>query len=98
MVDGDSTYDPLPAPEMVQKIRLGYDMAVAVRSNSDSNAYRIGHKFGNSFLSRMQTIILNSKIEDTLSGYRAFSNIFIESFVMQPRGFEIEAALNIHAS
>lgn len=98
MVDGDSTYDPLPAPEMVQKIRLGYDMAVAVRSNSDSNAYRKGHKFGNSFLSRMQTIILNSKIEDTLSGYRAFSNIFIESFVMQPRGFEIEAALNIHAS
>lgn len=97
MVDGDLTYDPLVAPEMIENIRNGFDMVVANRNLSSASAYRKGHKIGNRFFSYTQSVMFDSMVSDSLSGYRAFSNLFIESFVMQPRGFEIETSLNIHA-
>ena len=97
MVDGDLTYDPLVAGEMIENIRNGFDMVVANRNLSSTSAYRKGHKIGNRFFSYAQSFLFDSMISDSLSGYRAFSNLFVESFVMQPRGFEIEASLNIHA-
>jgi glycosyltransferase involved in cell wall biosynthesis len=97
MVDGDLTYDPFVAGEMIENIRNGFDMVVANRKLSSTSAYRKGHKIGNRFFSYAQSVMFDSMVSDSLSGYRAFSNLFIESFVMQPRGFEIEASLNIHA-
>lgn len=98
IVDGDLTYDPMIANEMVETIRRGCDMVVANRQVTKLNIFRRGHKFGNRFFTYVQSLIFDSEISDSLSGYRAFSNLFVESFVMQPRGFEIEAALNIHAN
>jgi len=98
MVDGDLTYDPATAIRMVDLVRSGADMVVAFRENFEKSTYRKGHVFGNYLFSKFQLKALKVTVTDTLSGYRAFSNLYIESFVMQPSGFEIEAALNIQAS
>ena len=98
MVDGDLTYDPTIASKMVYLIRNGADMVVASRKSSEKSNYRTGHVIGNYLFSKFQLKALNVRVSDTLSGYRAFSNLYIQSFVMQPSGFEIEASLNIQAS
>lgn len=97
MVDGDGTYNPRDSREMVQAIRSGSDMVVATRRSVSEESFRRLHKSGNYWFSKLQSKTLHVEVEDTFSGYRAFSKNFINSFISGASGFEIEAALNVHA-
>lgn len=98
LVDGDLTYDPSVAPELVDSIIMkSCDMAVASRNELETDAYRVGHKFGNKFLTGSVNKIFGESIQDMLSGYRALSRRFVKSFPLQSSGFEIETEITIHA-
>ena len=48
MANGDETYDPAAVPELIRKlIDKHLDMVVGSRVETDTKAYRSGHKFGN---------------------------------------------------
>lgn len=97
MIDGDGTYDVRDIPPMLDKIIEGADMVIAKRVAISNSSYPLMHSFGNRFFSSFQKYLFNSKVEDSLSGFRAFSKGFIASFSLDSKGFELETDLNAHA-
>jgi glycosyltransferase involved in cell wall biosynthesis len=102
LVDGDGTYDPESAPNMVQlALRQNLDMVNGKRVTSETSAgeeYRAGHRFGNDLLTKAFQKLFGLKITDALTGYRVMSKRFVKSFPGQSTGFEIETDLNVHAA
>ena len=98
MADGDSTYDPSYAADMVDRLfKERLDMVVGTRIASQVAAYRPGHRFGNYLLTFAVANLFGKRFSDMLSGYRVFSRRFVKSFPAMSSGFEIETELTIHA-
>jgi hypothetical protein len=98
MVDGDDTYEAAAAPALIARlIDEHLDMVVGRRVETHQAAYRIGHRFGNAFLTGMVRRLFGSTIVDMLSGYRVFSRRFVKSFPSSAREFEIETELTVFA-
>ncbi len=98
MVDGDATYDPSSAPELISHVlERGVDMVVGRRVGTDG-AFRPGHQWGNRLLSWSFRRLFRIGLDDTLSGYRAFSRRFVKTFPILTQGFELETDLNAHAA
>jgi len=99
MADGDGTYDPTSAPELVKLVAEGgIDMVVGARKESgDAAAWSHRRRFGNRMLTGFVAMMFGNHFTDILSGYRAFSRRFVKSFPALARGFEIETELTVHA-
>jgi len=98
MADGDLTYDPESAPEMVQKVLADQlDMVVGTRRHEAEDAYRGGHVLGNKLFTSLLSGLFGRSFTDIFSGYRAFSRRFVKSFPVLSQGFEIETEMSVHA-
>lgn len=99
MADGDGTYDPNSAPDMVRLVaEEGLDIVVGARQESgDAAAWSHRRRLGNRLLTAFVAKLFGKRFTDILSGYRAFSRRFVKSFPALARGFEIETELTIHA-
>lgn len=98
MVDGDGTYDPSTAVEMIRRLEDEcLDMVVGCRVDTEQEAYRPGHRFGNSVLTGFVARLFGRQFNDILSGYRVFSRRFVRSFPALSSGFEIETEITVHA-
>ena len=100
LVDGDDTYSSLDAKKMCNLIMdRKADMVIGDRL---SGAYfkenkRKFHNFGNKLVRFMINKIFHTKINDIMTGYRAFSKRFVKGFPVLSKGFEIETEMTIHA-
>lgn len=98
MADGDLTYDPAPAPAMVERlIEDGLDMIVGTRVHEATEAYRRGHVLGNRAMTGLLASLFGRSFTDIFSGYRVFSRRFVKSFPALSGGFEIETEISVHA-
>ena len=98
MADGDETYDPTVAPELIRKLVDEHlDMVVGARVATDAQSFRSGHRWGNRFLTGLVKYLFGYGFEDMLSGYRIMSRRFVKSFPIHSRGFEIETEMSVHA-
>ena len=98
LVDGDDTYDPATAPDMVRLLLdQQLDMVSGARVTAIQAAYRPGHRLGNQLLTGLVQRIFGNRVSDMLSGYRAFSRRFVKSFPALASGFETETEFTIHA-
>jgi glycosyltransferase involved in cell wall biosynthesis len=98
MCDGDITYDAASAPALINKlIDESLDMVVGCRIDTQVEAYRAGHRFGNALFTGFVANLFGNRFTDILSGYRAFSRRFVKSFPALSNGFEIETELTVHA-
>lgn len=100
MVDGDDTYPAEYAREMVDKVlQRNVDMVVGDRLSSTyyQENKRPFHNFGNSFVQKSINKLFKTDIKDIMTGYRAFSYLFVKSFPVLSKGFEIETEMTIHA-
>jgi glycosyltransferase involved in cell wall biosynthesis len=98
LVDGDGTYDAAAAPVLVRRlVDDQLDVVNAVRVTDQANAYRSGHRLGNTLISGAVANIFGKRCRDILSGYRVFSRRFVKSFPALASGFEIETELTVHA-
>ncbi|MBR1153680.1 hypothetical protein [Bradyrhizobium sp. JYMT SZCCT0428] len=84
MVDGDDTYDANAVKRLIEPVL--YQQPVA----AGTDAYRPGHRFGNTTLIGVPSRTLAIDARDMLSGYRAMSRRFVKSFPALSEGFEIE--------
>lgn len=101
MVDGDDTYPAEAASEMVDKIlNLNADMVVGDRLSSTyfTENKRPFHNLGNSIVRQSINQLFKTDIKDIMTGYRAFSYLFVKSFPILSKGFEIETEMSIHAA
>lgn len=99
MADGDGTYDPHDAPELVRAlVTERVDMAVGTRRDVTEDAGRAGHAVGNLLFNRLYRGFFGTDFTDIFSGYRAFTRRFVKSFPAISDGFEIETEMSVHAS
>lgn len=100
MVDGDDTYPAEFARKMVEPVlERGVDMVVGDRLSSTyfEENKRPFHNFGNSLVRGSINHLFHTNIRDIMTGYRAFSYLFVKSFPVLSKGFEIETEMSIHA-
>ena len=98
MADGDLTYDPEAAPEMVSLLLAEQlDMVVGTRRHEAAGAYRGGHVIGNRLFTGLLARLFGRSFNDIFSGYRVFSRRFVKSFPVLSSGFEIETEISVHA-
>lgn len=102
MIDGDDTYPAENAREMCDMVLLGKaDMAIGDRLSATyfQENMRQFHNFGNELVRRSINVLWHpkKKILDVMTGYRAFSPMFVKSFPILSSGFEIETEMTIHA-
>src|SRR6185436_6361137 len=98
MADGDLTYDPSAAPQMVDLLLAEQlDMIVGTRRHEEKDAYRGGHVLGNKLFTGILAGLFGRSFSDIFSGYRVFSRRFVKSFPVLSSGFEIETEISVHA-
>lgn len=98
MADGDLTYDPKSAPEMVRRlVDEQLDMVVGTRQHELADAFRGGHVIGNRIFTGLLARLFGRSFTDIFSGYRVFSRRFVKSFPALSQGFEIETEISVHA-
>lgn len=100
MVDGDDTYPAEFAPALVGPVLEKHaDMVVGDRlsQNYFVENKRPFHGFGNTLVRDTINTIFHSDIKDVMTGYRAFNYLFVKSFPVLSKGFEIETEMTIHA-
>lgn len=101
MVDGDNTYPAFSVHELIKPIIDGQaDMVVGDRlSNQTYNQEnkRHFHVFGNNLVKFFINRLFRSKLNDIMTGYRAFNRLFIKTIPVLSPGFEIETEITLHA-
>lgn len=100
MIDGDDTYPAEYGREMANMIlEKSADMVVGDRLSSTyfEENKRLFHNFGNSLVRKTINQLFQTNIRDIMTGYRAFSYLFVKSFPVLSKGFEIETEMSIHA-
>ena len=98
MADGDGTYAPEDAPQLVATLLSErVDMVVGIRAGVKDDAGRAGHAFGNRVFNGLYQYIFGRDFTDILSGYRVFTRRFVKSFPAISHGFEIETEMSVHA-
>ena len=102
MVDGDNTYPAEAAKEMCDLVLQGKaDMVIGDRLSSTyfSENKRLFHSFGNDLVRKVINFLWKPKepVLDVMTGMRAFSPLFVKSFPVLSKGFEIETEMTIHA-
>lgn len=102
MIDGDDTYPSSNAREMCDAVlKDGADMIIGDRLSATyfEENKRLFHGFGNILVRKCTNMLWNpkEKIKDVMTGYRAFSPLFVKSFPVLSQGFEIETEMTIHA-
>ena len=100
MVDGDDTYPAENARDMVEIVLNGKaDMVIGDRLSSTyfTENKRPFHNTGNRLVRFLINHLFHSKVKDIMTGYRAFSHLFVKSFPVLSQGFEIETEMTIHA-
>ena len=100
MADGDDTYPAEQARQLTDAVLLeGADMAVGDRLSSTyfTQNKRPFHNSGNVLVRGLVNRFFRGHIVDIMTGYRAFSRLFVKSFPVLSKGFEIETEMSIHA-
>ena len=101
MADGDDTYPAEDAAKMVDFVlNRNVDMVVGDRLSSTyfKENKRLFHNSGNAIVRKLINHLFKTDIKDIMTGYRAFSYLFVKSFSVISKGFEIETEMSIHAA
>lgn len=72
-IDADGQYPPKYIPEMIQSVINGYDLVLGSRFGNGIYKGPIGKKLGNLFFAKILCILMRKNIQDTTTGFRAFT-------------------------
>ena len=100
MIDGDDTYPAENARQMAELVlNKGVDMVIGDRLSSTyfTENKRPFHNSGNKVVRWLINKLFHNDVKDIMTGYRAFSRLFVKTFPVLSKGFEIETELTIHA-
>lgn len=100
MIDGDDTYPAEYGRKLSALVlKKNVDMVIGDRLSSTyfTENKRPFHNFGNNLVRNCINRLFQTNIQDIMTGYRAFSYLFVKSFPVLSKGFEIETEMSIHA-
>ena len=99
MVDSDDTYPADEVHKLIAPIVAGEaDMVNGDRLSSTymTENKRPGHNFGNTLVCTLIRVLWGERVHDVMTGYRAFSRLFVKSCPVLAQGFEIETEMTLH--
>lgn len=101
MVDGDDTYPAEFVHELIKPIKENKaDMVIGDRLSNGTYQKEIKknfHEFGNNLVRRSINLLFNNQLKDIMTGYRAFTKMFVKNMpVMSPK-FELETEMTLFA-
>lgn len=97
-LDGDGQHDPSDIPTIVKPILEGTaDVVVGSRFNG-GNHMPLYRRLGNSILSTMTNWSARTGVEDTQSGFRAYSPRVLESIPMRENGMGVDSYILVQAA
>lgn len=99
MVDSDDTYPADEVHKLIAPILAGEaDMVNGDRLSSTymTENKRPGHNFGNTLVCSLIRILWRQRVHDVMTGYRAFSRLFVKTCPVLAQGFEIETEMTLH--
>lgn len=100
IIDGDDTYPPENAQEMIDLVLSGRaDMVIGDRLSATyyTENKRRWHGAGNKLVRSLINSFFHAKVKDVMTGYRAFSYEFVKTYPVLSKGFEVETEMTIHA-
>jgi len=100
MADGDDTYPAELAPRMCEEIlKNNVDMVIGDRLSATyfTENKRSFHNTGNRLVRKLVNSLFHGNVKDIMTGYRAFSHLFVKTFPVLSKGFEIETEMTVHA-
>ena len=100
LVDGDDTYPAEHAKEMAEWVLCkNVDMVIGDRLSTTyfMENKRAFHGIGNKVVRSLINGIFKGNVKDIMTGYRAFSPLFVKNFPVISKGFEIETEMTIYA-
>lgn len=101
MVDGDDTYPAEAAASLIRPLAEDLaDMTVGDRLSNGTYGEendRAFHGFGNDLVRWLIKVIYGYAFDDVMTGYRAFTRMFVKTMPVLSSGFQIETELSIHA-
>jgi glycosyltransferase involved in cell wall biosynthesis len=101
LADADLTYPAARAVDLLAPVLAGEaDMAVGDRRTGGHYARenkRPLHRFGNWLVGALIRLFFGRRLNDTMSGYRAFSRTFVKNYAVLVEGFQLETDMSLHA-
>jgi len=99
MIDGDGTYPAEDAQRVIAPVLEGRaDMVIGSRLHRNSRSvFRWTNRFGNLMFRRLINSLFRVRIEDLLSGYRAFNKRVVRGLPLFEGGFATETEMTIRA-
>lgn len=93
-MDADGQHRPEDVLRLLDKFGEGYDMVVGARSRSGQASF--GRWFANSLYNRLSSWMVNHRIQDLTSGFRAVRRkAFLEFLHMLPNGFSYPTTITM---
>ena len=98
MIDGDGTYSPEDAENMLRPLFLGFDHVIGDRLGAEGDgAFSRLNLFGNRIINYLFKTVHGKDLHDILSGYRAFTMESFGQMRLRETGFEIETEMSVEA-
>lgn len=101
LADADLTYPAEQVHELIRPVVEGRaDMVVGDRHSGghyQQENKRPLHNFGNRLVQGLVNRLFSASLVDIMSGYRAFSRLFVKTYPILVSGFEIETDMTLHA-
>ena len=96
----DGNEDPNDIPKLIDKIREGYDMAIASRfsSKSISEDATLIRRIGNNMFTGIINILFGIWITDAVNGYRAVRKSVMQDLKTDANRFEIEIQMTMRCA
>lgn len=98
LIDGDNTYDPIDADNLVLSLLSGHDQALGNRlTPSNYHSFNRLNLFGNRVLNWLFKVSHGRYLHDILTGYRAFTLESLQRMRLYEEGFGIETEVSSEA-
>ena len=99
--DGDDTYPASSVHDLIKPIKnREADMTVGDRLSNGTyknENKRKFHSFGNNLVKKTINWLFKTNLKDIMSGYRAFSKMFVKNIPILSSGFEVETEITLSA-
>lgn len=93
MMDADGQHDPQDIPRLAAPVREGYDMVVGAR---DEESQRWHRRLANAFYNALASYLVNFRIEDLTSGFRAVRrSVALQFCYLLPNTFSYPTTLTM---
>ncbi len=94
--DGDGAVDASEAPQLLEAIHQGADLAIGVRRSIDPGAMTLPQKFGNALACALMRLVWRMPVSD-LGPYRSIRRDAFDALDMQDRAFGWTVEMQVRA-